>query len=65
MFDSIKAQDSQVYDAIIAECKRQRDGIELIPSENYVSAAILEASGSILTNKYSEGYPRKRYYGGQ
>jgi glycine hydroxymethyltransferase len=65
MFQNIKAQDSQVYDAIVAECQRQRDGIELIPSENYVSAAILEASGSILTNKYSEGYPRKRYYGGQ
>jgi glycine hydroxymethyltransferase len=65
MFEHIKAQDSQIYDAIVAECQRQRDGIELIPSENYVSAAILEASGSILTNKYSEGYPRKRYYGGQ
>lgn len=65
MFDHIKAQDADIYNAIVAECKRQRDGIELIPSENYVSAAILEASGSILTNKYSEGYPRKRYYGGQ
>ncbi|MDP2691053.1 MAG: serine hydroxymethyltransferase [bacterium] len=65
MFDSIKAQDMEIYNAIVAECHRQRDGIELIPSENYVSAAILEANGSILTNKYSEGYPRKRYYGGQ
>ncbi len=65
MFDHIQAQDLEIYKAIIAECKRQRDGIELIPSENYVSAAILEANGSILTNKYSEGYPRKRYYGGQ
>jgi glycine hydroxymethyltransferase len=65
MFDHIQAQDSEIYKAIVAECERQRDGIELIPSENYVSAAILEASGSILTNKYSEGYPRKRYYGGQ
>jgi len=65
MFDHIQAQDVDIYNAMIAECKRQRDGIELIPSENYVSAAILEASGSILTNKYSEGYPRKRYYGGQ
>lgn len=65
MFDHIQAQDVDIYNAIVAECKRQRDGIELIPSENYVSAAILEASGSILTNKYSEGYPRKRYYGGQ
>lgn len=65
MFDHIKSQDPDIYGAIVAECKRQRDGIELIPSENYVSEAILEASGSILTNKYSEGYPRKRYYGGQ
>jgi glycine hydroxymethyltransferase len=65
MFDHIQAQDPEIYKAIVAECERQRDGIELIPSENYVSAAILEASGSILTNKYSEGYPRKRYYGGQ
>lgn len=65
MFDHIQAQDPEIYKAIVAECHRQRDGIELIPSENYVSAAILEASGSILTNKYSEGYPRKRYYGGQ
>jgi|CXWL01.1.fsa_nt_gi glycine hydroxymethyltransferase len=65
MFDAIKSQDLDIYNAIEAECKRQRDGIELIPSENYVSQAILEASGSILTNKYSEGYPRKRYYGGQ
>src|SRR3990172_8562240 len=65
MFDHIKSQDKDIYDAIVAERERQRNGIELIPSENYVSAAILEASGSILTNKYSEGYPRKRYYGGQ
>lgn len=65
MFTHIQAQDADIYNAVVAECKRQRDGIELIPSENYVSAAILEASGSILTNKYSEGYPRKRYYGGQ
>ncbi len=65
MFSHIKEQDPAIYNAIVAECARQRDGIELIPSENYVSWPILEASGSILTNKYSEGYPRKRYYGGQ
>ncbi|MDF2379374.1 MAG: serine hydroxymethyltransferase [Candidatus Gracilibacteria bacterium] len=65
MFDQIKKQDPALYDMIVSECKRQRDGIELIPSENYVSQAILEAQGSILTNKYSEGYPKKRYYGGQ
>ncbi len=46
------------------EARRQKDGLELIPSENYVSQAVLEAMGSVLTNKYSEGYPQKRYYGG-
>lgn len=50
---------------MLAEAKRQSEGLELIPSENYVSEAVLEANGSILTNKYSEGYPGKRYYGGQ
>ncbi|MBI4232444.1 serine hydroxymethyltransferase [Candidatus Peregrinibacteria bacterium] len=55
----------EIYEAIENEKKRQAEGIELIPSENYVSAAVLEAMGSILTNKYSEGYPGKRYYGGQ
>lgn len=54
-----------VFDYIQAEKERQRDGLELIPSENYVSADVLAALGSILTNKYSEGYPGKRYYGGQ
>ncbi len=58
-------QDSAVRDIIIAEERRQREGLELIPSENYVSRPILEAMGSVLTNKYSEGYPGKRYYGGQ
>lgn len=65
MYDTIKNQDPEVYKSMIAEVKRQSDGIELIPSENYVSEAVLEANGSILTNKYSEGYPGKRYYGGQ
>jgi len=65
MYDSIKNQDPEVYGAIEREERRQSEGIELIPSENYVSEAVLEASGSILTNKYSEGYPGKRYYGGQ
>lgn len=55
----------QVFELIEAEKKRQSEGLELIPSENYVSPAVLEAMGSILTNKYSEGYPGKRYYGGQ
>lgn len=57
--------DSTVFQILHAEMERQMYGLELIPSENYVSAAVLEAMGSIFTNKYSEGYPRKRYYGGQ
>src|ERR1051325_3080910 len=61
----IQAQDSEVYDAIKGEEKRQAEGLELIPSENYVSKAVLEANGSVFTNKYSEGYPGRRYYGGQ
>ncbi len=61
---STQSQDPKIYDAIKHEEKRQKEGIELIPSENYVSQAILEALGSVLTNKYSEGYVGKRYYGG-
>lgn len=57
--------DVAIEDLIKAEQKRQREGLELIPSENYVSNDVLEAMGSIFTNKYSEGYPHKRYYGGQ
>ncbi|MCQ2527514.1 MAG: serine hydroxymethyltransferase [Saccharofermentans sp.] len=64
MYDYIKAQDSEVFEAITAELQRQRDKIELIASENIVSEAVLEAAGSVLTNKYAEGYPGKRYYGG-
>lgn len=63
--NAIQNQDPQIFDLIEREKKRQSEGIELIPSENYVSEAVLEAMGSILTNKYSEGYPGKRYYGGQ
>ena len=58
-------KDKKVKKLIKGEEKRQRDGLELIPSENYVSRDVLEANGSIFTNKYSEGYPGKRYYGGQ
>jgi glycine hydroxymethyltransferase len=65
MYESIKKQDPALYESMINEAGRQQEGIELIPSENYVSQAVLEANGSILTNKYSEGYPGKRYYGGQ
>ncbi len=61
----MSTQDKEIFDAIAGEAIRQRDGLELIPSENYVSKAVLEANGSILTNKYSEGYPGRRYYGGQ
>src|ERR1700744_6260015 len=57
--------DKQVAKLIASEEKRQREGLELIPSENYVSRDVLDAMGSIFTNKYSEGYPGKRYYGGQ
>src|ERR1700744_3185529 len=58
-------KDDQVAKLIAAEEKRQREGLELIPSENYVSRDVLTAMGSVFTNKYSEGYPGKRYYGGQ
>lgn len=61
----IKKFDPAIYAAIKNEEKRQSEGMELIPSENYVSEAVLEAAGSLMTNKYSEGYPGKRYYGGQ
>lgn len=59
------ATDDIVFEYIEAEKKRQQEGLELIPSENYVSDNVLKALGSVLTNKYSEGYPGKRYYGGQ
>lgn len=64
-YNYIKAQDEEIYNAIIGEEEREIKGLELIPSENYVSRAVREANGSVLTNKYSEGYPGKRYYGGQ
>ncbi|MCM3087187.1 serine hydroxymethyltransferase [Bhargavaea ginsengi] len=62
--ENVKSQDQAVYEAIMAEKKRQQDNIELIASENFVSEAVMEAQGSVLTNKYAEGYPGKRYYGG-
>ncbi len=61
----LKKHDSQVYKALQGELKRQQEGMEMIASENYVSGAVLEALGSVFTNKYSEGYPGRRYYGGQ
>ncbi len=63
-YDVIRQQDREVYDAMMRELERQRDHIELIASENFVSPAVMEAMGSHLTNKYAEGYPAARYYGG-
>ncbi len=63
-YPNLQANDPELYQWLDAEQKRQKDGLEMIPSENYVSPAVLEAMGSILTNKYAEGYPGKRYYGG-
>ncbi len=60
----IQQQDAEVWSAIEAEMERQRAGLEMIASENYTSAACLQAAGSVLTNKYAEGYPGRRYYGG-
>src|SRR5215208_3938104 len=60
----LREVDPQLWQAIEDEKRRQREKIELIASENYVSRAVLEAQGSVLTNKYAEGYPGKRYYGG-
>ena len=61
---ALKSSDSAIWDAIVHERRRQVDGLELIASENYTSAAVMEAAGTVLTNKYAEGYPGKRYYGG-
>src|SRR3989475_10644887 len=60
----LRCVDPEIFDAIAAEEKRQRENIELIASENFTSRAVMEAQGSVLTNKYAEGYPRKRWYGG-
>ena len=64
MYDIIKNQDPEMYAAIAGEYSRQCDKLELIASENFTSQAVMEAQGSVLTNKYAEGYPGKRYYGG-
>ena len=60
----LRDTDPEIFDVILSEMERQADGLELIASENFVSPAVLEATGSVLTNKYAEGYPGKRYYGG-
>src|SRR3972149_7070557 len=61
---TIRGFDDELWNAIVDETRRQEDHIELIASENYASPRVLEAQGSVLTNKYAEGYPGKRYYGG-
>src|SRR6267378_4456654 len=62
--DVLKTADPEIWQAIQGERRRQQDGLEMIASENYTSPAVLAAVGSVLTNKYAEGYPGKRYYGG-
>src|SRR5436189_809931 len=62
--EALRRGDPEIFDAIAAEEKRQQENIELIASENFTSRAVMEAQGSVLTNKYAEGYPRKRWYGG-
>src|SRR5436853_7097302 len=62
--DTLEQADPEVFAAIQGERRRQQDGLEMIASENYTSAAVMAAQGSCLTNKYAEGYPGRRYYGG-
>jgi glycine hydroxymethyltransferase len=64
MLDELKKSDPEIYQTLINEANRQHDGLELIASENFVSIPVLQALGSVMTNKYAEGYPGKRYYGG-
>jgi glycine hydroxymethyltransferase len=65
LMNNIKESDQEVHQLILQETDRIENGVELIPSENFVSRAVLQAVGSVFTNKYSEGYPKRRYYGGQ
>ena len=62
---TLSGTDEEVFKALNGEITRENEGLELIPSENYVSKAVMVAMGSVFNNKYSEGYPGKRYYGGQ
>ena len=64
MMNALRASDPEIHDAIVAEAARQHGTLELIASENFTSVAVLQAAGTVLTNKYAEGYPGKRYYGG-
>ena len=63
--ERLRESDRELHDSISNEEQRQKDGVELIPSENYAFPEVLAALGSVFTNKYSEGYPGRRYYGGQ
>ena len=63
-YRNLSASDPDIYQTIQNETRRQHEGLELIASENFTSEAVLEAAGSVFTNKYAEGYPGKRYYGG-
>src|SRR5216683_3066718 len=62
--DVLRQADAEIHQAIVNERRRQQDGLEMIASENYTSPAVMAAQGSVLTNKYAEGYPGRRYYGG-
>ena len=62
--DILQVQDKELFDAIASEMVRQTETLELIASENFTSRAVMQACGSVMTNKYAEGYPGKRYYGG-
>ncbi|HUH12608.1 MAG TPA: serine hydroxymethyltransferase, partial [Longimicrobiales bacterium] len=64
MMDELRERDGEVWDTIACEAERQHGTLELIASENFASPAVLEAMGTVLTNKYAEGYPGRRYYGG-
>ncbi|MFN3328852.1 MAG: serine hydroxymethyltransferase, partial [Fervidobacterium pennivorans] len=64
MWEHVKVTDPEIYEVLLKEWERNEYGLELIASENFVSLAVMEAMGSVLTNKYAEGYPKKRYYGG-
>ena len=64
MYPNLQKTDPEVFNAVAQELTRQRERTELIASENFTSLAVMQAQGSVLTNKYAEGYPAKRYYGG-
>ena len=65
LMNALREVDPEIYESILNELDRIENGVELIPSENFVSRAVMQAMSSVFTNKYSDGYPGKRYYGGQ